>query len=222
MLVVHYMNDTRSQRILWLLEELGLEYEIKKYQRTKGLRAPPEVAAAHPLGRVPVVEDGAIILAESGAIVQYIIGKYGEGRGQPPNLDASKADDLYFTHYAEGTLMPLLVIRYIFTLIPGGAPFLLRPLLRPLFNKLDSGTLAGPLKQHANLIESQLEKTKGWFAGGDEPTAADYMMEFPLNAWYTGAKGSELGEQTAAYVQRIRDRPAFQRALEKGGSYSYA
>ncbi|KAH9924373.1 thioredoxin-like protein [Amylocystis lapponica] len=219
MLVVHHLNDSRSQRVLWLLEELHVDYEIKKYQRTESHTAPPELKAVHPLGTAPVIVDGDITLAESGAIIQYLLDKYGQGRGQPPQ--SGKIDDLFFTHYAEGTLMPLIVNRFIFTILPERAPFFLRPLLQPLFAQLDGWALAPRFKRHAQFIEAHLAKADGWFAGGDSPTAADYMMQIALDFWAAG-RAEELGEHTLVYIQRVHDRPAFQRAIEKGGKYSYA
>ncbi|KAH9921386.1 thioredoxin-like protein [Amylocystis lapponica] len=191
MLVVHHLNDSRSQRVLWLLEELHVDYEIKKYQRTESHTAPPELKAVHPLGTAPVIVDGDITLAESGAIIQYLLDKYGQGRGQPPQ--SGKIDDLF------------------------SRAFFLRPLLQPLFAQLDGWALAPRFKRHAQFIEAHLAKADGWFAGGDSPTAADYMMQIALDFWAAG-RAEELGEHTLVYIQRVHDRCA----IEKGGKYSYA
>jgi len=216
--VLYHLNDSRSQRILWLMEELEIPYEIKKYQRTKEGSAPKELENVHPLGTAPVIVDGSITLGESGAIVEYLISKYGNGKAQPP--EAGKVDDLYFTHYCEGSLMPLLVNKLIFTMIPERAPFLLRPLLRSIFSNVQNVMVNPRLKKHAALIEEHLSKCGTWIAGGEEPTTADYMMGFALEAWATG--NDVLGPNTMAYIQRIHERPAYKRALEKGGEYKYA
>ncbi|KAI0765373.1 thioredoxin-like protein [Fomes fomentarius] len=218
-LVVHHLNDSRSQRILWLLEELEVPYEIKKYQRTAEMVAPPALQAVNPLGTAPVITDGDLNLAESGAIVEYIIQKYGNGRAQPP--ESGRVDNLYFTHYAEASLMPMLVNKLIFRIIPSRAPFFLRPLLNGVFNTVSSKLLDPRLKTHAKLIEDHLSKTDGWFAGGQEPTSADYMMLFCLEAWASEDKAA-LGPKTKAYVERAHARAAYQRGLEKGGEYKYA
>ncbi|KAI9065640.1 thioredoxin-like protein [Trametes sanguinea] len=218
-LVVHHLNNSRSQRILWLLEELEIPYEIKKYQRTSEMLAPPELKSVHPLGNAPVITDGELTLAESGAIVEYIIQKYGNGRAQPP--DAGKIDNLYYTHYAEASLMPMLVNKLIFTIIPERSPFFLRPLLKGVFNTVSAKMLNPRLKAHAEMIESHLSKTDGFFAGGEQPTSADYMMIFCLETWVT-RDGGVLGPKTKAYIEKIHSRPAYQRGLEKGGEYTCA
>ncbi|KAI0711122.1 thioredoxin-like protein [Cerioporus squamosus] len=218
-LVVHHLNNSRSQRILWLLEELEVPYEIKKYQRTAEMLAPPELTAVNPLGNAPVITDGALNLAESGAIVEYILLKYGKGRAQPP--ESGIVDNLYYTHYAEASLMPLLVNKLIFRIVPDRAPFLLRPLLRGVFGMLTSKMVDPRLKVHAKMIEDHLSKTNGWFAGGPEPTSADYMMIFDLEAW-AAEKENVLGPKAKEYIARAHARPAYQRALQKGGEYAYA
>ncbi|KAK7693480.1 hypothetical protein QCA50_003048 [Cerrena zonata] len=219
-LVVHHLNDSRSQRILWLLEELEVPYEIKKYQRTPEMVAPAELSAIHPLGGAPVITDGEVTLAESGAIVEYIIQKYGGGKAVPP--EAGKIDELFYVHYCEGSLMPLLVNSLIFSIIPERAPFLLRPLLRSVFANVRAKMLDVRLKKHSELIESHLSKDdREWFAGGKEPTASDIMMGFALEAWHAKSPES-LGPKTKAYIQRMHDRPAYKRSIEKGGEYQYA
>ncbi|PIL27642.1 hypothetical protein GSI_10794 [Ganoderma sinense ZZ0214-1] len=218
-LVVHHLNDSRSQRILWLLEELEVPYDIRDYQRTAERLAPPELKAVHPLGNAPVITDGDLTLAESGAIVEYIIRKYGNGRAQPS--ESGWVDNTYYTHYSEASLMPMLVNKLIFQIIPERSPFFIRPLLRGVFNKVSTLMLDPRLKSHAELIENHLTKTNGFFAGGDEPTSADYMMIFCLEAWASEDK-SALGPKTVEYIKRIHARPGYKRALEKGGEYSFA
>ncbi|KDN45856.1 hypothetical protein RSAG8_04689, partial [Rhizoctonia solani AG-8 WAC10335] len=221
-IVVHHLNDSRSQRILWLLEELEVPYEIKKWQRTAEKVAPAELKKIHPLGTSPVIQDGDLVLAESGAIIEYLITKYGNGRFSPS--EAGWLNNLYYSHYAEGTLMPHLVNLLIFTIVPDRAPLLIRPILRMAFNTLISQMVVPRLKLNSTMIEDHLAKNPGrFFAGGENFTSADFQMVFPLEAWMK--RGSELapiGEHTRKFVETIHARPAYKRALEKGGEYSYA
>jgi len=219
-IVVHHLNNSRSQRLLWLLEELEIPYEIKKYQRTEEMRAPAELKKVHPLGKSPIITDGNVTLAESGAITEYLIGKYGHGKFVPP--EAGKIDNLYFTHYAEGTFMPVIVYKTIFAIIPQRVPGLLRPLIKPVFTNINKKLVEPELKANCELIESHLEKTKtGWLAGGDEPTSADFLMVFGLETLVSS--GSEyVGPKSKEYVKRVQERPAYKRGLEKGGKYDYA
>lgn len=218
--VVHHLNDSRSQRILWLLEELGVPYTIKKYQRTPNLVAPEELKAVHPLGTAPVITDGAVTLAESGAIIEYIIRKYGDGKVRPPA--SGEVDDLYYTHYAEGSLMPLIVNRLILSILVDKSPFFIRPVVSLLVSQIASRGIDPRLKLHTKMIEEHIaESPTGWFAGGEGPTAADYMMIFALEA--LSKQSSELlGSHSKAYVERVHNRPAYQIAIEKGGEYAYA
>jgi hypothetical protein len=134
MIVVHHLNNSRSQRILWLLEELGLEYEIKKYQRDpKTMLAPPELRAVHPLGKSPVITDGDAVVAESGAIIEYLVGKYGDGRLAPPAGTPERLHYTYFLHYAEGSAMPPLLLKLVFDRVESGpAPFFVKPIARAI------------------------------------------------------------------------------------------
>ncbi|KAI0281763.1 thioredoxin-like protein [Russula aff. rugulosa BPL654] len=192
-LVVHHLNYSRSQRVLWLLEELEVPYEIKFYQREPNQLAPKELLKVNPLGKAPVITDGDVTLAESGAIIQYIINKYGNGRVAPPK--EGELTDIYFTHFSEGTFMPLLVNRLVFSVIPTQAPFFLRPILRPIFSTIDAKLIAGPLNASLKQIEETLEKSNtGWFAGGPNPTMADYMMP------------DLVGPKIKAWVERVHER----------------
>jgi len=217
-LVVHHLNNSRSQRLLWLLEELEVPYEIKKYQRNAEMRAPQELKDVHPLGKSPILTDGELILAESGAITEYVITKYGE-RFRP--AESGKIDDLYYTHYAEGSLMPILVNKMIFSIIPQKSPALIRPLLKPIFATLDKRMLEPEIKAHCAMIESHLKKSKtGWLAGGDYPTSADFMMVYPVEALVMRGPNF-VGPRMKEYVERIHERPAYKRGLEKGGKHDY-
>ncbi|KAI9441382.1 thioredoxin-like protein [Lactarius indigo] len=222
MIHVHHLNNSRSQRILWLLEELEVPYDITFYQRGSDQRAPKELRNIHPLGKSPVITDGDIALAESGAIIQYIVNKYGNGRVVPP--PEGELADIFFTHFSEGTLMPLLSNRYVFSLVPTQAPFFLRPLLWPLCSMLDAQLVAKPLNESLKYVEDALDKSPtGWFAGGPDPTMADYMMSFGLEA-VAALIPNLLGPKTKAWVERVHERPAFKRGVVKGGkgNYDYA
>jgi glutathione S-transferase len=180
MLTVHHLNNSRSQRVLWLLEELGVPYEIVRYQRQPDMRAPAELRAVHPLGKSPVVIDNGNTVAESGAIVEYIVDTYGEGRLIPPPKTPERLRYSYWLHYAEGSAMPPLLLKLLFTLMPKRAPALLRPLVRKVSNQALTTLVNPQLKQHMAFWEGELGKSQ-WFAG-DEFTAADIQMSFPLEA----------------------------------------
>ena len=218
MLTVHHLNNSRSQRVLWLLEELGVPYQIVHYQRQPDLRAPAELRAIHPLGKSPVVTDLGNTIAESGAIVEYIIDSHGDGRLIPPPKTPERLRYTYWLHYAEGSAMPLLLLKLLFVLMPKRAPALLRPIVRKVCNQALTALVNPQLRQHMAFWEQELSKSQ-WFAG-DEFTAADIQMSFPLEA-ATARAGLEQGHPNAmAYLDRIHARPAYQRALEKGGPYT--
>jgi glutathione S-transferase len=217
MLTVHHLNNSRSQRVLWLLEELGVPYEIVRYQRQPNMRGPAELYAVHPLGKSPVITDQGNTIAESGAIVEYIIDNYGEGRLIPPAKTPERLRYTYWLHYAEGSAMPPLFLKLLFTLMPKRAPALLRPLVRKVSNQALTSLVNPMLKQHMAFWETELEKSQ-WFAG-NEFTAADIQMSFPLEGG-AARGGLEQGHPRAmAFLDRIHARPAYVRALEKGGPY---
>jgi glutathione S-transferase len=218
MLTVHHLNNSRSQRVLWLLEELGIEYEIARYQRQSDMRAPAALRAIHPLGKSPVVTDGDKTIAESGAIAEYLIDTYGNGRLIPPPNTPERLRYVYWLHYAEGSAMPPLLLKLLFTLMPKRAPALLRPLVRKVSNQALTAFVNPQLKLHMDFWEGELSKSE-WFAG-DAFTAADIQMSFPLEA--AAARGGlEHGHPKAmAFLDRIHARPAYQRALERGGPYA--
>jgi len=212
-LVVHHLNNSRSQRILWLLEELEVPYEVKLYKRDENKRAPSELLKIHPLGKSPVITDGDVTLAESGAIIQYIVNKYGNGRAAPPK--EGEVIDLYFTHFAEGSFMPPLVNKYVFSMAPAKAPFFIRPLVRAVLSALDAPLVMEPLKRNLQYIEDTLEKSPtGWFAGGTDPTMADYMMSFGLEKIAESAPDL-IGPKTKGWVERVQERPAYKRTTMK-------
>jgi glutathione S-transferase len=217
MLTVHHLNNSRSQRVLWLLEELGLPYEIVRYQRGPDMRAPKELRAIHPLGKSPVITDDGKTIAESGAIVEYLTQTYGDGRLIPRPNTPERLRYTYWLHYAEGSAMPPLLLKLLFTVMPRRAPALLRPLVRKVSSQVLTSLVNPQLKQHMAFWEEELSKTM-WFAG-NEFSAADVQMSFPLEAAAARA-GMEQGHPKAmAFLERIHARPAYIRALEKGGPY---
>ncbi|EMD34803.1 hypothetical protein CERSUDRAFT_140479 [Gelatoporia subvermispora B] len=219
-LTVHHLEDSRSIRIIWLLEELEVPYQIKKYQRVEDRMSPEALKKINPKAGSPVITDGDLTLPESGAIVEYIRSKYDTtGKIAPP--ESGKIDDLYYLHYVEGSLMPLLVDKLIFQMLPEKAPFFVRPILRAASGTVNGKLLDPRLKIHARLIEEHLAKSGDFFAGGDHPTAADFMIIFALEIW--GHRHPELlGDKAKAYVKKIHSRPAFKRAVEKAGGHMYA
>src|SRR5579871_5234044 len=168
MVIVHHLNNSRSQRVLWLLEELGVAYEVKRYERDpKTMLAPPALLAVHPLGKSPVIEDGAVKVAESGAIVTYLVDRYGAGRLIPRADSPEYLRYVYWLHYAEGSAMPPLLLRLIFDRVAQGpAPWPVSAIARHIAARVDSGFIAPNLKRHLDYMESELE-TRPWFAGNE-------------------------------------------------------
>lgn len=218
MITLHHLNNSRSQRVLWLLEELGVPYEIVRYQRQSNMLAPPELRAIHPLGKSPVITDNGNTIAESGAIIEYLVETYGGGRMIPAAGTPERLRFTYWLHYAEGSAMPPLLMKLIFGLMPKRAPLLLRPLVNAISAKALDTMINPQLKSHMAFWEGELGKSE-WFAG-PEFTAADIQMSFPLEA-ASGRAGLAQGHPKAmAFLERIHARPAYQRALAKGGPYS--
>ncbi|MFM0438097.1 glutathione S-transferase family protein [Paraburkholderia strydomiana] len=217
MLTVHHLNNSRSQRVLWLLEELGVPYEVKRYERDpKTMLAPPELRAVHPLGKSPVITDDGQTIAESGAIVEYLVEKYGQGRFAPAQGTPERLRYTYWLHYAEGSAMPPLLLKLIAGRIASAPmPFFAKPIARKIAATLQTGFVDPQLKLHFGYIEKELTKSP-WFAGS-EFTAADVQMSFPLEA--ATARGGMAWPAVTAFLQRIHARPAYQRALERGGEY---
>ncbi len=221
MIKVHHLNDSRSQRVLWLLEELGLDYDVVRYERNPGSRlAPPELLAIHPLGKSPVIEDGAITVAETGAVVEYLLETYGQGRLRPAPGSEEARRFTYWLHYAEGSAMPPLLLKLVFTMLPRRAPPLMRPLVKGVAAKALAGFVDPQLRVHVDFWEAELGRSD-WFAG-DQFTAADIMMSFPVEAGADRAFDAETKPRLKAFLERIHARPAYRRALQRGGEYSYA
>ncbi len=219
MITVHHLNNSRSQRILWLLEELGLPYEVKRYQRdAKTMLAPPELLAVHPLGKSPVISDGNVTLAESGAIVEYLASRYGSGILVP---NAGTPDHLrytYWLHFAEGSAMPPLLLKLIFDRVEKGPmPFFARPIARKIAQTVKNAMILPNIGRQLDYMESELARRE-WFAGAAF-SAADIQMSFPLEAAASRGGLDEKRPKLWAFLQKIHARPAYQRALEKGGKY---
>jgi glutathione S-transferase len=222
MIVVHHLNNSRSQRVLWLLEELGVPYEVERYERDpKTMLAPPSLRAVHPLGKSPVVTDGDSTLAESGAILEYLVERYGGGRLIPPAGTPERLRYRYWMHYAEGSAMPPLLLKLVFdTVETGPMPLFVRPIARAISAKVKSAFITPQITTHLDFMESELAKSR-WFAG-DELTAADVQMSFPLEAAVSRGGLGASRPKLMDFVKAIHARPAYGRALEKGGPYAYA
>ena len=220
MLTVHHLNNSRSQRVLWLLEELGAPYDIKHYQRdAKTMLAPPELRAVHPLGKSPVITDGAHTVAETGAIVEYLLQTYGDGRLRPAAGTPEALRFTYWLHFAEGSAMPPLVMTLLFGEIPKRTPALVRPIARMIGKTVQQSYLGPQIASHLDLMERELGSST-YFAGTDL-TAADMMMSFPVEAASSRA-GLGARPKLTTWLADMHARPAYQRALEKGGAYAYA
>lgn len=220
MLTVHHLNNSRSQRVLWLLEELGADYEIVRYERDPNtMRAPEALREVHPLGKSPVVSDDGLTVAETGAVVEYILQAHGGGRFTGPADPAGHWRYRHWMHYAEGSAMPPLLIKLLFGKMESDAPGFLKPFLKPVLAKVNERFLGPELKAHADYWEAAVKET-GWFAGG-EISAADIMMSFPVE---TAAARIGYQDRPALkdFLERIHSRPAYGRALERGGPYVYA
>ena len=218
MITVHHLENSRSQRVLWLLEELEIPYEVKRYERDKKtMLAPPALKAVHPLGKSPVITDGDVTVAESGAIIEYIVDRYGNGRMAPPPGTNERLRYTYWLHYAEGSIMPLLVMKLVLSRVPQAAPFVVRPVARGIVGAIESRYLGPNLKLHLDYIEAELGKN-AWFVGKDF-TAADVQMSFPIEAAAARGEAGTARPRLALFLQTIHARPAYQRALAKGGPY---
>ncbi|WP_373526966.1 glutathione S-transferase family protein [Nostoc sp.] len=206
MIIVHHLNNSRSQRVLWLLEELGIEYEIKFYQRDpKTMLAPESLRQVHPLGKSPVITDADFAIAESGAIIQYLVDRYGSGHLVPTSGTPEHLRYTYWLHYAEGSAMPLLVMQLVLNNFGAGD------------SSAISGFVAPQIKLHFDYIESELGKST-WFAG-EEFTAADIQMSFPLELIAMHPKEVESRPKLKEFIDHIHERPAYKRALERGSKY---
>ncbi len=219
MLVVHHLDNSRSQRVLWLLEELEVPYEIKHYQRDQAtMLAPASLRAVHRLGKSPVITDGPVTLAESGAILEYLIDRHGEGRLRP-STSPERLRYTYWMHYAEGSAMPPLVMKLVFDRLEGKAvPWLARGAARLIARKVKAVFVLPQIALHLDYLEAELAKTT-WFAG-DAFTAADIQMSFPVQSAVALAVLDLRRPLLMGFIDRIRARPAYQRAVVKGGPFA--
>jgi len=220
-LIVHHLNNSRSQRILWLLEELHLPYEIKYYQRTSQQLAPPELKKVFPTGKSPILQDGNQIVAESGNIVEYLLERYDSGKQFQPRTETDRQNNRYWLHAAEGSIMPFLTFTAVLSGIDKNSPWIIRPIAHAITNNVRHLFTEPSLTSYFNYIEDYLTKQKTDFFCGSNLTASDIMLSFPLET--ASQRGTQfVGQQTRAWVERIHARPAYKRALEKGGEYAYA
>jgi glutathione S-transferase len=215
-ITVHHLEDSRSQRVLWLLEELGVPYAVRRYARDAATRlAPPDLRAVHPLGKSPVIDDDGRVIAETGAIVEYLVERHGGGAMIPPPGGDERLRYTYWLHFAEGSAMPMLVMTLILQRLAAAMPAEAAAMLQAT----QQGYVDPQRAAHLDLMEAELSRG-AWFAG-ESFTAADVMLSFPVEA--AAARGG-LGERPrlAAWLDRIHARPGYRAALGKGGPYAYA
>ena len=219
MITVHHLENSRSQRILWLLEELGLDYEMKRYGRDKETSlAPPELKEIHPLGKAPVIVDDGKTVAESGAIIEYLVDHYDDGRLRPLRGSPEFLTYTYWLHYAEGTFAPLMIISLILNRIETAPmPFFIRPVAKGIAGKVRASYLDANVSSNLAFMEQTLSESK-WFCG-DRFTAADVQMSFPLEAAEIRIDLASNYPRLTEFLQTIRARPAYKAALDRGGHY---
>jgi glutathione S-transferase len=221
MITIHHLNNSRSQRVLWLLEELGVPYQLVRYQRDpKTMLAPKELRSIHPLGKSPVLTDGDLTIAESGAIIEYLLETYGQGRLIPLAGTEARRRFTYWLHYAEGSAMPVLLLKLVFLRLPKGVPALIRPIANLISKGALSSLIDPQLSRHMSYWEGELAKS-AWFAG-DDFSAADIQMSFPIEAAASRSGMMEDKPRLKDFLKRIHARPAYIKALEQGGPYDYA
>ncbi|MCC3702423.1 glutathione S-transferase family protein [Rouxiella badensis] len=218
MIILHHLNNSRSQRILWMLEELQLPYTIERYQRDeKTMLAPASLKKIHPLGKSPVLQDGDLIIAESGAILEYLQETYDLQGLLKPADPSSRLQYRYWMHYAEGSLMPLLVMKLIFgRLGKPPMPWLIRPIAGAIGKGVQQNYIDKQLATHAAYIEDHLTKN-AWFAG-ETFSAADIQMSFPIEA-LASRFPTDKTPHLKQWLAKIQARPAYQQALKQGGPY---
>lgn len=221
MLTLHHLESSRSQRILWLLEELGVDYHLEIHQRNpKTKLAPKAMQDIHPLGKSPILTDGDDVVVESAVIIEYLIEKYGNGRFEAPSSTADRRRYSYWMHAAEGSIMPLMVAKLLFTATTRApVPFFIRPLTKVVAEQIGKAYLDPSLKLQLENMERELAKST-WFAG-EELTGADFQMLYPCQAAVARSEVASQLPKVQAFVERAEARPAYQRALAKGGKYEF-
>ncbi|WP_339847329.1 glutathione S-transferase [uncultured Halopseudomonas sp.] len=219
MITVHHLANSRSQRILWLLEELGLEYEVKRYERDPETSlAPPELKKIHPLGKSPVITDGDLVVAESGVIIEYLVDKYGNGKLAPEPGTPERLQYTYWLHYAEGSAMMPLLLKLVFNKVENAKmPFFAKPFAKGISKNVRSSFIEPQIRQHLDYMEAEVAKT-GYFVG-DQLTAADIQLSFPLEAAAARGGLDQTWPNLMAFLERIHGMPSYKRALERGGEY---
>jgi glutathione S-transferase len=222
MITVHHLNNSRSQRVLWLLEELELGYEVKRYERDRStMLAPPELRAVHPLGKSPVVSDDGVTVAESGAIIEYLTARHGRGRLVPAAGTPEHLRYIYWLHFAEGSAMPYQVLKLVCDRIAKApVPFFIKPVVRGVSDTVFKSFVGPNIRAQLDFMEAELGRSE-WFAG-DAFSAADIQMSFPLEAAAQRSGLDASRPRLHAFLQKIHARPAYRRALERGGPYDFA
>lgn len=225
MIVVHHLNNSRSQRILWLLEELELPYEVRHYERGADMKAPAELRRVHALGKSPVIvdDDGAgtkTVVAESAAIIDYILDKFGAGRLRPPEGSPELLKYKFWMYFAEGSAMPPLLLTLIFnTMVKAKKPFFIQPIVKALAAKVHASFIDPNVKSQFDYMEKELSE-HSWFAGA-QFSAADIMMSFPLEAGRSRGAVDANRPHLVKFLSEIHARPAYRRAIDRGGTYAY-
>ena len=212
MITLHHLEQSRSLRIIWALEELGVEYQIKHYKRLPTFAAPPELKAIHPLGKSPVLTDGDLTIAESAVILEYLQATYDKDNKFKPQNSKDLMQYNYWMHYAEGSLMPYLVMTLVMTNMPKHVPFIIRPIANKISDGVKGGFINPRLKEHTAFLEDYFSKNE--YAAG-QFSFADIQLSFPVVAMQERIKGNK--PQIVAYAERIQQRPAFQKAKAKSG-----
>ena len=217
MIIVHHLENSRSHRVLWLLEEIGVAYEVKLYARDPAtMLAPPALRAVHPLGKSPVIVDGDGTLAESGAIIEYLVEKNPASAMAPARGTAEWVRYLYWLHFAEGSAMPPLLLKLILDRIATAPPWPIRPIVAAVVRRANDRLATPRLAENLDLMEAELNRST-WFAG-DAFSAADIQMSYPIEASVRRAGLDQRRPKLMAYLDRIHQRAAYRRAVERGGA----
>ncbi|EZQ01706.1 glutathione S-transferase family protein [Acinetobacter sp. Ver3] len=212
MLTLHHLEKSRSSRIIWALEELGTEYQIQHYKRLPTYAAPPELKKVHPLGKSPVITDDNLVIAESAVILDYLADRYDTQHQFKPQSQPDLTQYQYWMHYAEGSLMPLLVMTLVLSFVPPKVPFVIRPIANKIIDGVTDGFIQPRLAEHIEFLEQHLAQHEFFIS---QFSFADIQMSFPLIAMDERLNGKY--PNIHAYVKRIKQRPAYQRAVIKGG-----
>ncbi len=222
MITVHHLNNSRSQRVLWLLEELGLPYEIKHYQRDpQTMLAPEALRQVHPLGKSPVITDGKATVAESGAIIEYLVERHGQGALVPAAGTPERLSYTYWLHFAEGSAMSPLLMKLVFDKVATSPmPFFVKPIAKAISAKVLSSFVTPNIERQLDFMEAELGRSE-WFAG-KAFSAADIQMSFPIEAAAQRAGLNASRPKLMGFLKRIHARAAYKKALERGGPYSFA